>query len=204
MRSLRIFLCHSSSDKPKVRALYNRLLADGMTPWLDEKDLLPGQDWQEEIAKAVRQSDVVIVCISKGTINKRGFVQKEIRYALDVADEHPEDIVFLIPLRFEECEVPNRLSRWQWVDLFRDEGYERLMCSLKIRAGHLLIESKEQIIPTALGRTSLFTLRDELEAVDFYIDQGYIEIARENLDMLSKQYEGNAEIISRYERLDVK
>jgi hypothetical protein len=36
-RKLRVFLCHSSQDKPIVRELYRRLLADDWTdPWLDE------------------------------------------------------------------------------------------------------------------------------------------------------------------------
>jgi len=40
---LHIFLCHSSGDKPEVRNLYQRLSNDGFDPWLDEEDLLPGQ-----------------------------------------------------------------------------------------------------------------------------------------------------------------
>ena len=41
-RKLRVFLCHSSQDKPIVRELYQRLLAEGwIDPWLDEEKLLP-------------------------------------------------------------------------------------------------------------------------------------------------------------------
>lgn len=126
-RSLKVFLCHSTGDKPKVRALYQRLCNDGIEPWLDEKNLLPGQDWAKEIPKAVRASDVVVVCLSRGSITKDGYVQKEIKFALDKADEKPEDTIFIIPLRLEECDVPDRLSRWQWVDLYKESGYDRLM-----------------------------------------------------------------------------
>jgi hypothetical protein len=133
-QSLRVFLCHSSGDKPKVRELYQRLRNDGLEPWLDEEELLPGFDWQLEIPKAVQNSDVVIVCLSKDSITKAGYVQKEIRQALDVADEQPEGIIFIIPVKLEECEVPKRLSRWQWVNLYSDNGYQRLLRSLGIRA----------------------------------------------------------------------
>ncbi len=136
-QSLRVFLCHSSADKPAVRELYQRLAADGIDAWLDEENLLPGQDWQREIPRAVRQSDVVIVCLSRRSIDKAGYVQKEIKLALDVADEQPEDTIFLIPLKLEECDVPERLSRWQWVNLFDARGYERLMRALRARAGGL-------------------------------------------------------------------
>ncbi|MDQ3819365.1 MAG: toll/interleukin-1 receptor domain-containing protein [Acidobacteriota bacterium] len=136
-RKLRVFLCHSSDDKPLVRNLYNRLNSDGIDSWLDEENLLPGEEWELEIIKAVRSSDIVIVCLSQSSINKSGYVQKEIKLALDVADEQPEGAIFLIPVKLEECDVPRRLSRWHWVNLFQEHGYERLMRALKSRADKL-------------------------------------------------------------------
>jgi formylglycine-generating enzyme required for sulfatase activity len=136
-RPLRIFLCHSSGDKPAVRELYRRLKAAGFAPWLDEEDLLPGMDWQAEIPKTVRNSDEVIVCLSRGSINKAGYIQKEIKFALDVADEQPEGTIFLIPVKLEECDVPERLARWQWVNLYDEDGYRRLICSLQNRSDSL-------------------------------------------------------------------
>jgi len=136
-RRLKVFLCHASGDKPAVRDLYHRLRSDGIAPWLDEEDLLPGQDWELEIPKAVRSSDVVIICLSSRAITKAGYVQKEIKDALDVADKQPEGAIFLIPLRLEECEVPERLRRWQWVNLFQERGYERLLRALRVRAESL-------------------------------------------------------------------
>ena len=36
-RKLRVFLCHASQDKPVVRELYKKFLAEGwIDPWLDE------------------------------------------------------------------------------------------------------------------------------------------------------------------------
>jgi len=101
-----------------------------MNPWLDEESLLPGQEWQEEITKALQQSDVVIVCLSQSSTGKTGFVQKEIRIALDAADLRPPKSIFLIPARLEVCSVPERLRHLQWVDLFADHGYEKLLSSL--------------------------------------------------------------------------
>lgn len=139
-RRLRAFLCHTSADKNEVRALYQRLTADGIDAWFDEEDLLPGQDWEREIRRAVRAADVVLVCVSPRSINKAGFVQKEITFALGVADEQPEGVIFVIPLRLEECQVPDRLRQWQWVDLFQDKGYEKLFRALRDRATSHLIE----------------------------------------------------------------
>jgi len=140
-RLLNVFLCHSSGDKSAVRNLYQQLLHDGFDPWFDKEALLPGQDWDQEIQKAVSHTDAVVVCLSRSSINKAGYVQKEIKLALDVADTQPENTIFLIPLKLEECEVPQRLHKWHWVNLFEEGGYERLIQSLRFRTKDLGITS---------------------------------------------------------------
>src|SRR5262249_38498596 len=114
-----------------------KLYSDGIKPWLDEEDLLPGQDWEYEIPRAVKASDVVIICLSPGSITKQGYVNKEIKHALDVADEQPQGTIFIIPLKLEDCKIPERLSRWQWVSLYEENGYEKLMRALRLRANDL-------------------------------------------------------------------
>jgi outer membrane protein assembly factor BamD (BamD/ComL family) len=133
-RTLKVFLCHASGDKPQVRNLYKRLSTEGVDAWLDQEKLLPGQDWRVEIPRAVQEADVVVVCLSNKSITKEGYIQKEIKFALDSADEKPDGTIFLIPARLEDCPVPEKLSRWQWVDLFEDNGYLKLLSSLKLRA----------------------------------------------------------------------
>jgi hypothetical protein len=133
-----VFLCHAAEDKGNARDLYRRLLQDGFDPWLDEDNLLPGQEWETEIRRAVRQADIVVVCLSKRSIDKAGYVQREIRTALDAAEERPPGAIFVIPARIQQCQVPERLSRWQWVDLFEEKGYEQLCRALdlvRIRKG---------------------------------------------------------------------
>ncbi len=44
-------------------------------------------------------------------------------------------------------------------------------------------------------------LRQELDSVDFYLDQGYLDIAADTLDMLERQFGSHAEIESRRARL---
>jgi hypothetical protein len=128
---VKVFLCHSTHDKKVVRELYQRLLNEGFDPWLDEERILPGQEWQTEIRKAVKTSDMVVVCLSQASITKQGFVHKEIRDALDMADEKPEGTVYIIPAKLEECVVPDRLQRWHWVNLFEDKGFEKLLKTLQ-------------------------------------------------------------------------
>lgn len=136
-RKLKVFLCHSSGDKPAVRALYQRLRADGVDPWLDEEDLLPGQKWEQEIPKAVRAADAIVVCLSRSSTTKEGYVQKEIKLALDVAEEKPEGTIFFIPLKLEDCDIPERLKGWHAGSLEGEKGYERLRSALQLRATQL-------------------------------------------------------------------
>lgn len=132
-RPLKVFLCHAHSDKNIVRDLYLRLIKDGVDAWLDKEKLLPGQDWELEIRKAVRESDVVVVCLSK-QFNQAGFRQKEVRLALDTAMEQPDGEIFIIPARLDECESLESLRKWQWVNLFEEDGYESLLRALRARA----------------------------------------------------------------------
>jgi hypothetical protein len=159
-RLLHVFLCHASQDKPAVRKLYDRLKNEGwIQPWLDEEDLLPGQEWNVEIPIAVRSSDVVIVCLSKQSITKEGYVQREISLTLDIADEKPEGTIFVIPLLLEKCKVPRRMERWQWLDYNVDGAYEKLMRSLTYRADSLrLRQDLKSAAETSTDKTHFVSL----------------------------------------------
>ncbi len=146
-RPLRVFLCHSSNDKEIVREIYqNLLIKTWVEPWLDEEKILPGADWNLEIEKAIESSDLILVCISKNSVDKEGYVQREIRIALDYANNKPEGALYIIPIRLEECEVPRSLQRWQYVDYFENQrrhGRQKLLTSLQNRAKSLGILPEE-------------------------------------------------------------
>src|SRR5437764_169969 len=138
-RRLRVFLCHSSADKEPIRKLYESLERDGFDPWLDEKKLLPAQRWADVIEDAVRLSDVVLVCLSVGSVSKERFLQREIRFALQIADEKPDDTIYIVPTRLEPVELPRRFKEYQAANLYEAEGYERLKQSLAIRAAQIAV-----------------------------------------------------------------
>jgi len=144
--ALAVFLCHSSADKPSIRDLHRRLTSDGVDAWLDEICLLPGQDWDLEIQRAIRRSQVVLVCLSASSLTKEGYVQREIKRALDLAEEKPEGTIFVIPVRLEAVTVPDRLRQWQWVNLFDPDGYDRLLSSCACGAKRYKLTLPKQII----------------------------------------------------------
>lgn len=163
-RQLRVFLCHASQDKPAVRELYQRLKAEKwIDPWLDEEKLLGGQDFDLEIYKATRDADAIIICLSKKSVIKEGYVNKEIRRALDIAQEKTEGAIYVIPLRLDEC-YPSfeQLKKLHWVDYFAPDSHEKLLQSLRTRAIDLKIkvpEKKAEDISEKMPRAKLGMLR---------------------------------------------
>jgi hypothetical protein len=71
---------------------------------------------------------------SSTSVEKRGYIQKEFKFALDVLDEFPEGEIFVIPVRLDDCEIPyERLKNIERVDLFPNwyDGTERLLSTFE-------------------------------------------------------------------------
>ncbi|MDB9507771.1 SUMF1/EgtB/PvdO family nonheme iron enzyme [Microcystis aeruginosa CS-338/01] len=131
---IQIFLAHASEDKPAVLALYNRLKQAGYKPWLDKKDLIAGQIWRDEIPKAIKASQIFLACLSGKSANKQGYIQRELRIALDTLGEMLPGTIFFIPMRLEECEIPDlrlaevglNLRDIHRLDYWEEDGFEQL------------------------------------------------------------------------------
>ncbi len=139
----RIFLCHASEDKPQVREVYQRLKALGFDPWIDEEDILPGQDWAYEIETALETSAFAMVFLSTRSVGKTGYVQREFRRALYHSEEMPEGQLHTIPVKLDDCEVPRRFSRYQWANLSDGGAFDRI-----VRTLHRGFEQRGLPIPT--------------------------------------------------------
>lgn len=127
----RIFLSYARKDVAEVNALYDQLKRMGFSPWQDHKDILPGQKWLDAIFKAIRESPFFLACLSNNSVNKRGVIQREVNEALDILREKLSEDIYLIPVRLEECPVPEELTKFQWVDLFEHDGFDKLIKALR-------------------------------------------------------------------------
>ena len=140
------FLCYAKENSTGVREFRERLRAESwVDPWFDEEDILPGQMWEGSVTDAVHNSHAVIIFLSSIAIRTEGFFHKELKLALDAAAEKPDGTIFIIPIRLDECEVPERLRPYQYVDYFgdaqhKDRVYSNLIKALKIRAENLGIK----------------------------------------------------------------
>jgi hypothetical protein len=143
---LKAFLCYCTSDRDDVRALYARLNADGVDAWFDKEKLSPGRNVEFEVSKAVRESDVVIICLSN-QFPYPGAWHRDLKTALKAASFQPEGEVFIIPAQLEQCEIPKRLEKFDCANLFEESGYRRLLQSLQLKAEKLGCSSVKTLPP---------------------------------------------------------
>jgi hypothetical protein len=117
----RVFIAYVEEDAVLARKLYRDLTNRGFSPWMDKKKLLPGQNWPRAIESAIETSDFFIACFSRNSVTKRGVFHSELRYAMECAARLPLDEIFVIPIRLDQCSMPQTvLSHIQYVDLFPD------------------------------------------------------------------------------------
>jgi hypothetical protein len=129
----KVFVSYAAEDNLRVKDLCSRLTDEGFNVWRDADQLLPGEDWRSRIEATIEEADVVVVCLSSTSVSKEGFVQKEIRYVLDIADEKPDGTIFVIPVLLDHFELPRRLRRWHWVDLNGKNAYAKIAEAITLR-----------------------------------------------------------------------
>ena len=127
----RIFLSYAREDTTQVLGVYRRLLDAGFEVWMDKINLLPGQRWQQEIPRAIRSADFILIFFSKTSVAKRGYVQREFRLTLDTLEEIPPDTIHTIPIRLGECQIPEQFRHLQWSDLAEEGEFDRIVQALQ-------------------------------------------------------------------------
>ncbi len=143
----RVFISYAREDTEAANRLYNDLKMAGLEPWLDTQSLLAGQDWKISIKEAIRNSRYFIPLLSTNSVEKIGYVQKELKEALEVADEFPPSKIFVIPVRINDCKViDEKVRRWNMVDLYLDwkQGIERILTSMGLEGKKLESSSNQE------------------------------------------------------------
>ncbi|HMU95099.1 MAG TPA: toll/interleukin-1 receptor domain-containing protein [Anaerolineales bacterium] len=104
-----IFMSYSRRETGFVDDLTYRLEKAGFNVWLDFRRLIPGTPWAGQIDKGLRESDVVLLVVSKDSIASQ-FVELEWRHVLEY--EHKRIILAI----FEAVKLPPELKKYEWVD----------------------------------------------------------------------------------------
>ena len=77
----KVFISYASEDFQYAENLYNYLLSNGYKPWMDKKNLSPGQDWDFFIQQELKIADFIVLLLSSTSVSKRGYIQKEFKKA---------------------------------------------------------------------------------------------------------------------------
>ncbi len=117
---MRVFISHAPEDSGIAKRIHDDLKqTPDIEPWMADIDLLPGQDRKREINRAIRGSRYFIPILSSRSVSQSGYMQKEMRLALEALDEMPEGDIFVIPVRVDACEPSHdRLADLRPADLF--------------------------------------------------------------------------------------
>ena len=145
------FLSHNNIDKPAVEYLAQRLRQEGLEPWLDKWNLIPGEPWQRAIEEALDTCETCTVFIGPSGIGP--WQNEEMRMAIDRRISQTNGRFRVIPVvlpggqRDQRSRLPAFLVATTWVEFHKtlDDGqsFHRLVCGirgLEPGAGQVIVE----------------------------------------------------------------
>ncbi len=170
-----VFLSHSAKDGEFVSRLATDMTHAGLRVWLDQWNIRVGESFAEAIQQAMEESRFLLIVMSPHYFQSI-WTQQEWHYAL--AKEIESGGVRLIPLLYQDCEIPPMLRTKQWVD-FRDQTQYPIVLGRLVRDLHSLAsrettatlsteapkpgERVEELDPTTLAEVKK-VLKDAVEA----------------------------------------
>jgi hypothetical protein len=157
-----IFICYAREDEQSANKLASDLSPvleiENIKVWIDKDALLGGEKWRISIPSTIKNSLAFLLIMSKESVDKRGYVQKELRYALDKLDELPESDIFIIPVRLEECEPSHpRINDLHWIDMFPnwEKGISKIIASIEAQYRKMFPEISSSNLPSlSISRSS--------------------------------------------------
>jgi TIR domain/Ricin-type beta-trefoil lectin domain len=111
-----IFISHSSKDQKVARTICTALENRGLSCWVYSRNIEPGQNFQEQIVRAIRASKIMVLVFTANA-NSSNEIKKELAIA-------SQNNLVVIPVRVEDV-IPNEAFAYefatrQWIDLFDD------------------------------------------------------------------------------------
>jgi len=152
------FISYVRENEDDINCLHKLLEAEGISCWLDKKDIKPGDFWPVAIVEAIQSGACFLACFSKESEGKpSSHMREEIYMAIEAGKLLPPDKKWIIPIRLSECSIPHYnlgggrdLSQVQYIDLFPDwdEGIRKLLDSL-----NSIFEKPTMTLSVATDRT---------------------------------------------------
>ncbi|GEM_PF-3019845 len=161
-----VFINYAAVDQDKATALSDLLEKRNYHVWMDRKVLEGSDNWKLEIDRGLRQAFVMVSILTPDAVApEREWVQYEQRQALDL-------FLPIIPLFYEQCNLPERLARINYIDVrtFDDRAVQQLLRAIekhRLRAGGGLFDEAPAVERAFIGRREeLRTLHAMITAED--------------------------------------
>lgn len=141
---MRLFISYAREDEAQAKRLFDYLKSiEEISPWIDRENIKPGIDWAESIFDAISSSQLFILLVSRTSVYKQGFVQREIEAALKLQSSKGPGKVFIIPLRIDDVDLPDNIGRLHCIDAY--SNWDAGMNALKITIKQELTQSLDDI-----------------------------------------------------------
>jgi len=144
-----IFISYATPDRDRVVPYHDALSAKGYDVWIDYRRIKAGQIWDFEIKRALDKATLILIFISTKSIDRRGYVQREIKIALDKAAEKLADDIYVIPILLDDdAEIPEQIKHLQAVrasDSDKDDRIEDAIRHQLEKLGENVAEAQERL-----------------------------------------------------------
>jgi hypothetical protein len=127
----KIFISHSSVDKPFVKKLQAELSKDeSLKFWIDENEILAGDDIQKSISKSLSKSDYLLLVVS-GNSTKSSWVNFEVSQFMGFADA--KNIIPIVISKGQKFSEPidNLIKRLKYLDFSDNNNWDRNISAIK-------------------------------------------------------------------------
>jgi hypothetical protein len=128
------FISYTHEDADAANKLYDELRRHGVRPWLDSTNIVAGEYWPTVVKVAIWSASHIILLISSRSIAKEGYVQREVREAIDRLQRMPPGQCFVIPVRLDKCDIPyEELESIHRINMYEgwEHGILRIVAALR-------------------------------------------------------------------------
>jgi len=78
---MKVFLNHARKDNDLARELRLQLESEGFSVWTAEDQIFPGDNWAKKVAKALDDSDLMVVLLTPKAFESE-FLRQNVQFAL--------------------------------------------------------------------------------------------------------------------------
>ena len=124
--TIKVFLCHSSQDKPVVEEFAKRLKAANKHVWFDKWEIKIGDSIVEKINEGLETMTHLIIFLSKNSVEKP-WVKKELSSAL--MRKLSDNSVKVMPVKVDTTDIPGIINDIKYADCSEDleAGFTQLI-----------------------------------------------------------------------------